>query len=258
MPMPRTTRSPGSTGRAATRRSRRMPRRSSALRKAEPVLAATAFPRPVRSPKAEPPDVAWLSEIGRPLAEGDWSDPGRRRLSMVLRRRGDRRLAVMVNGDRRAMRVLAAGARRLCLALPGRGQPGCPGGGAGSGVPPRRADRGLRDRAARPPAARRQTIDSRMQLMSESELVARRGHLPDLSALLPGHAPATAAAISTASPRGWRMSPRSASTRSGCRRSSSRRWPTWATTSPTIAPSIRCSARSRISTRWSPRRTGSA
>ena len=89
-------------------------------------------------------------------------------------------------------------------------------------------------------------------------LVARLRHLPDLSALVPGHAPATAAAISRASPRGCRMSPRSASTRSGCRPSSSRRWPTWATTFPTIAPSIRCSARSRISTRWSPRRTGSA
>ena len=62
---------------------------------------------------------------------------------------------------------------------------------------------------------------------------------------------ATASAICRASPRGSTMSPRSASTPSGCRPSSPRRWRTSATTSPTIATSIRCSARSAISTRWS-------
>ena len=42
----------------------------------------------------------------------------------------------------------------------------------------------------------------------------------------------------------------SASTRSGCRRSSPRRWRTWATTCRTIPTSTRSSARSRTSTRW--------
>ena len=54
-----------------------------------------------------------------------------------------------------------------------------------------------------------------------------------------------------ASPSGCPTSPTSASTRSGCRRSSPRRWPTWATTSPTIPTSTRSSARSPTSTRWS-------
>ena len=53
---------------------------------------------------------------------------------------------------------------------------------------------------------------------------------------------------------GSTTSPGSASTRSGSRRSSSRRWRTSATTSPTTARSIRCSARSPTSTAWSPRR----
>ena len=53
-------------------------------------------------------------------------------------------------------------------------------------------------------------------------------------------------------------SPGSASTRSGSRRSSARRWPTSATTSPTTATSIRCSARSPSSTGCSPTRTRAA
>ena len=44
-------------------------------------------------------------------------------------------------------------------------------------------------------------------------------------------------------------SPTSGSTRSGCRRSSPRRWPTWATTSRTTPTSTRSSARSPTSTR---------
>ena len=43
--------------------------------------------------------------------------------------------------------------------------------------------------------------------------------------------------------RACRISPSSASTRSGCRRSSPRRWPISATTLPTTPASIRCSAR---------------
>ena len=50
----------------------------------------------------------------------------------------------------------------------------------------------------------------------------------------------------------------SASTRSGCRRSSARRWPTSATTWPTTATSTRCSARSPTSTACSPTRTRAA
>ena len=88
--------------------------------------------------------------------------------------------------------------------------------------------------------------------MSRSELVARlRSSTRSIRA--PSRTPPATAGRSRRHHRAAAaMSPRSASTRSGCRRSSSRRWPTWATTSPTTAPSTRCSARSRISTRWSP------
>ena len=72
-------------------------------------------------------------------------------------------------------------------------------------------------------------------------MVEDRGHLPDLSALVPGLRTATASAISTASRRRLRLPcSGSASTPSGCRRSTPRRWPISATTSPTTATSIRC------------------
>ena len=54
---------------------------------------------------------------------------------------------------------------------------------------------------------------------------------------------------------GCRTWPTSASTPSGSRRSTPRRWPTTATTSPTPATSSRSSATSPSSTRCSPRRT---
>ena len=54
---------------------------------------------------------------------------------------------------------------------------------------------------------------------------------------------------------GSTTSPASASMRSGSRRSSSRRWPISATTSPTTATSTRCSARWTTSTACWPRRT---
>ena len=86
-------------------------------------------------------------------------------------------------------------------------------------------------------------------------LVAGRGVLPDLHPQLrrrerrrrgrPGRHPQPAAAT-------W---PTSASTPCGSRRSTRRRWPTTATTSPTRATSSRCSATWRSSTRCSPRRT---
>ena len=61
-------------------------------------------------------------------------------------------------------------------------------------------------------------------------------------------ATATASATSRGSSGGSTIWRALGSTRSGSRRSSPRRWPISATTSPTIAASIRCSARSRIST----------
>ena len=89
-------------------------------------------------------------------------------------------------------------------------------------------------------------------------VVAAGHHLPDLSALVPGRErrrrrrPRRHQAAARLSRRAR------ASTRSGSRRSIPRRWPTSATTSPTTAASIRCSARSPISTRSSPTRMRAA
>jgi glycogen operon protein len=51
------------------------------------------------------PDVAWLTEAGAPMTEQDWTDPGRARLTMVLACPDGFRVAVVVNGDRRASSV---------------------------------------------------------------------------------------------------------------------------------------------------------
>lgn len=48
------------------------------------------------------PDVAWLTETGTAMDEGAWQDPERRRLTMLLRGDAGERLAVLINGDRRA------------------------------------------------------------------------------------------------------------------------------------------------------------
>ncbi|KAG0904900.1 hypothetical protein G6F31_021977 [Rhizopus arrhizus] len=53
---------------------------------------------------------------------------------------------------------------------------------------------------------------------------------------------AMGSATCQASSSAWTTSPRWAWTRSGSRRSSSRRWPISAMTSPTTATAIRCSA----------------
>ncbi len=77
----------------------------SALRAANPALRETAWLSGARQAGSGQPDVAWLSETGRPLAEADWNDPGRRRLAMVLDQAGNdgaARIAVVFNGDRRA------------------------------------------------------------------------------------------------------------------------------------------------------------
>jgi glycogen operon protein len=51
------------------------------------------------------PDVEWLTEAGRPMAEQDWNDGGRCRLTMVLAAKDGSRIAAVFNGDRRATAV---------------------------------------------------------------------------------------------------------------------------------------------------------
>ncbi|RWD72602.1 glycogen debranching protein GlgX [Mesorhizobium sp.] len=71
------------------------------LRCAFPVLADTRFLTGVPAGGSEIPDVAWLTETGMPLGEGDWNDAGRHRLVMLLGDSQGERLAILVNGDRR-------------------------------------------------------------------------------------------------------------------------------------------------------------
>ena len=75
-------------------------------------------------------------------------------------------------------------------------------------------------------------------------MVALVGHVPDLHPIVRRLRTATGSATSTASARGSRTSPPSASTRCGSTRGIRRRRPTRATTSPTIATSSRSSVRS--------------
>lgn len=51
------------------------------------------------------PDVEWLTESGKPMAEQDWNDGGRGRLTMVLAAKDGSRIAVLINGDRRATAI---------------------------------------------------------------------------------------------------------------------------------------------------------
>ncbi|TIO54525.1 MAG: glycogen debranching protein GlgX [Mesorhizobium sp.] len=73
----------------------------SAMRRAFPALSDTHFLTGEPSDASVIPDVEWLTERGAPLGEAEWNDPGRHRLAMMIGDRGDGRLAVMVNGDRR-------------------------------------------------------------------------------------------------------------------------------------------------------------
>lgn len=68
-----------------------------------PALAATDFL--TGDAEGGVPDVVWLDENGMPLDTGQWMDPSRRRLAMVLAggNTGGGRLAVMVNGDARGV-----------------------------------------------------------------------------------------------------------------------------------------------------------
>ena len=74
----------------------------SALRRELPALSDGAFL------SGEPPagggyaDVEWLGEDGHALTGSDWNDRERRRLVMVLAGSGAGRVAVVINGDRRA------------------------------------------------------------------------------------------------------------------------------------------------------------
>ena len=52
-------------------------------------------------------DVEWLSESGQPLDEAEWQQPDRHRLTMVLASPDGDRIAIAVNGDRRADGVRA-------------------------------------------------------------------------------------------------------------------------------------------------------
>lgn len=74
-----------------------------AMRKAAPSLAGATFLS--GDAAGDVADVAWLDEAGRPLDPARWSDPARRRLSMVLANGSGEggRLAVMINGDRRGV-----------------------------------------------------------------------------------------------------------------------------------------------------------
>ncbi|MEO5757571.1 MAG: glycogen debranching protein GlgX [Mesorhizobium sp.] len=78
-----------------------------AMRRALPALSDTRFLTGQPLPGSEMPDVVWLTEAGAPLDETGWQDPGRHRLVMLLDDVGDdeTRLAVIINGDRRACMV---------------------------------------------------------------------------------------------------------------------------------------------------------
>ena len=85
-------------------------------------------------------------------------------------------------------------------------------------------------------------------VLDDRALVADGRDLPDLSALLSGHERRRHRRSEGDRHGGSTIWRSSASTRSGSRPSTPRRWPISATTSPTIAMSIRASARSPIST----------
>ncbi|MER8584865.1 glycogen debranching protein GlgX [Mesorhizobium sp. M1338] len=76
----------------------------STLRRAIPALSDTGFLIGQPPAGSEMPDVAWLTETGAPIDEQSWRDPRRHRLVMILGGDGDGecRVAVIINGDRRA------------------------------------------------------------------------------------------------------------------------------------------------------------
>lgn len=72
----------------------------SRLRRSMQALFDTSFLTGQPQAGSGMPDVAWLTETGAPFDEQCWQDPQRYRLVMILG--GVSRLAVIINGDRRA------------------------------------------------------------------------------------------------------------------------------------------------------------
>ncbi|MCP9233166.1 glycogen debranching protein GlgX [Mesorhizobium sp. LMG 17147] len=72
------------------------------MRRAAPALSDTRFLTGELPAGSQIPDVAWLTETGVPLDEAAWHDARRHRLVMVLGSGENSRLAVVINGDRRA------------------------------------------------------------------------------------------------------------------------------------------------------------
>jgi glycogen operon protein len=73
-----------------------------ALRRSVPALGETGFLTGLPPSPGAVPDVAWLTETGAPLVQADWQDTDRHRLGVMLDAGNGERLAVVVNGDRRA------------------------------------------------------------------------------------------------------------------------------------------------------------
>ncbi|TIS88232.1 glycogen debranching protein GlgX [Mesorhizobium sp.] len=75
-----------------------------AVRRSVLALADTRFLTGQPPDGSEIADIAWFTEAGVPLDEAAWHDPGRHRLVMMFGGAGDGgcRLAVVINGDRRA------------------------------------------------------------------------------------------------------------------------------------------------------------
>ncbi len=82
------------------------------LRKQATALRETGFLKGESAGPDLPPDVEWFDAGGRPLGEAQWNDPHTRRVAMILAAgEGERfrRLAVLVNGDRRQTVFTIAG-----------------------------------------------------------------------------------------------------------------------------------------------------
>ncbi|MFI0847658.1 glycogen debranching protein GlgX [Mesorhizobium sp. IMUNJ 23232] len=76
-----------------------------AIRRELPTLRDCTF-LTGRANEAGLPDVEWLTEVGRPMAEQDWNDGGRSGLTMVLAAEDGSRIAIVINGDRRATAIV--------------------------------------------------------------------------------------------------------------------------------------------------------
>ena len=104
-PMRRTMRSPGSTGKRATCELEAHVQALAAFRAdwRARVKADVRFLDGKQLPPGGLLDVEWLSESGHPLDEHEWQQPDRHRLTMLLAAPdGAGRIAIVVNGDRRA------------------------------------------------------------------------------------------------------------------------------------------------------------